>query len=187
MSYQGSGITVGGNLGMQAGNDLTLSASDVSAGKNAKLSAGNDLNLDAQQTRNNSHSGKSENHSTGLDRTTVSAGNNLILTAGQDINSQAAGLAAEQQVGMQAGRDVNLLAEATTLGDSYKASKKTVINEQVRQQGTEIASGTGTTILAGRDMNAEAAQVNAKGDIGVQAGRDVNLTTATESDYHYKE
>ncbi|WP_255253713.1 hemagglutinin repeat-containing protein [Kosakonia pseudosacchari] len=187
VSYQGSGITVGGNLGMQAGNDLTLSASDVSAGKNAKLSAGNDLNLDAQQTRNNSHSGKSENHSTGLDRTTVSAGNNLILTAGQDINSQAAGLAAEQQVGMQAGRDVNLLAEATTQGDSYKASKKTVINEQVRQQGTEIASGTGTTILAGRDMNAEAAQVNAKGDIGVQAGRDVNLTTATESDYHYKE
>ncbi|MDZ7322635.1 hemagglutinin repeat-containing protein [Kosakonia sacchari] len=187
VSYQGSGITAGGNLGMQAGNDLTLSASDVSAGKDAKLSAGHDLNLDAQQTSNNTRNGKSESHSTGLDRTTVSAGNNLILTAGQDINSHAAGLAAEQQVGMQAGRDINLLAEATTQGDSYKASKKTVINEQVRQQGTEIASGTGTTILAGRDMNAEAAQVNAKGDIGVQAGRNVNLTTATESDYHYKE
>ncbi|WP_303740892.1 hemagglutinin repeat-containing protein [Kosakonia pseudosacchari] len=187
VSYQGSSITSGGNLAMQAGNDLTLSASDVSAGKDAKLSAGNDLNLNAQQTRNNSRNGKSENHSTGLDRTTVSAGNNLILTAGQDINSQAAGLAAEQQVGMQAGRDVNLLAEATTQGDSYKASKKTVINEQVRQQGTEIASGKGTTIIAGRDMNAEAAQVTAKGDIDVQAGRDVNLTTATESDYHYKE
>lgn len=187
VGYQGSSITVGGNLAMQAGNDLTLSASDVSAGKSAKLSAGNDLNLDAQQTSNASRSGKSENHSTGVDRTTVSAGDNLLLTAGRDINSQAAGLAAEQQVGMQAGRDVNLLAEATTQGDSYKASKKTVINEQVRQQGTEIASGTDTTIIAGRDMNAEAAQVTAKGDIGVQAGRDVNLTTATESDYHYKE
>lgn len=187
VGYQGSSITAGGNLAMQAGNDLTLSASNVSAGKSAKLSAGNDLNLDAQQTSNASRSGKSENHSTGVDRTTVSAGDNLLLTAGRDINSQAAGLAAEQQVGMQAGRDVNLLAEATTQGDSYKASKKTVINEQVRQQGTEIASGTDTTIIAGRDMNAEAAQVTAQGDIGVQAGRDVNLTTATESDYHYKE
>ncbi|EED9465128.1 hypothetical protein AA481_005274, partial [Salmonella enterica subsp. enterica] len=29
--------------------------------------------------------------------------------------------------------------------------------------------------------------VTASGDIGVTAGRDVNLTTATESDYHYKE
>ncbi|AUP76147.1 hypothetical protein CWS02_00255 [Enterobacter sp. EA-1] len=59
---------------MQAGNDLTLSASDVSAGKNAQLAAGNDLNLNAEQTSQNSRNGKSENHSTGLDRTTVSAG-----------------------------------------------------------------------------------------------------------------
>ncbi|WP_284453934.1 filamentous hemagglutinin N-terminal domain-containing protein [Citrobacter sp. MNAZ 1397] len=106
VGYQGSSITAGGNLAMQAANDLTLSASNVSAGKSAKLSAGNDLNLDAQQTSNASRSGKSENHSTGVDRTTVSAGDNLLLTAGRDINSQAAGLAAEQQVGMQAGRDV---------------------------------------------------------------------------------
>ncbi|WP_367165853.1 hemagglutinin repeat-containing protein [Kosakonia cowanii] len=187
VSYQGSGITAGGSLSMQAGEDLTLTASDVRAGKDASLAAGNDLNLNAQQTRQSSRNGNSENHSTGLDRTTVSAGGNLILTAGQDIHSQAAGLAAEQQVGMQAGRDVDLQAAETTQGDSYKARKKTVINEQVRQQGTEIASGAGTTIIAGRDMNAEAAQVTAQGDIGVQAGRDINLTTATESDYHYQD
>ncbi|WP_305067801.1 MULTISPECIES: hemagglutinin repeat-containing protein [unclassified Kosakonia] len=187
VSYQGSGITAGGSLSMQAGEDLTLTASDVRAGKDASLAAGNDLNLNAQQTRQSSRNGNSESHSTGLDRTTVSAGGNLILTAGQDIHSQAAGLAAEQQVGMQAGRDVDLQAAETTQGDSYKARKKTVINEQVRQQGTEIASGAGTTIIAGRDMNAEAAQVTAQGDIGVQAGRDINLTTATESDYHYQE
>ncbi|WPG21782.1 hemagglutinin repeat-containing protein [Kosakonia cowanii] len=187
VSYQGSGITAGGSLSMRAGEDLTLTASDVRAGKDASLAAGNDLNLNAQQTSQSSRNGNSESHSTGLDRTTVSAGGNLILTAGQDIHSQAAGLAAEQQVGMQAGRDVDLQAAEMTQGDSYKARKKTVINEQVRQQGTEIASGAGTTIIAGRDMNAEAAQVTAQGDIGVQAGRDINLTTATESDYHYQE
>ncbi|MDU7343696.1 hemagglutinin repeat-containing protein, partial [Enterobacter sp.] len=103
------------------------------------------------------------------------------------INAQAAALAAEKSVGLQAGRDVNLAAEETTQGDSYKSGKKTVINESVRQQGTEIASGANTQILAGRDVTAEAAQVTAKGDIGVAAGRDVNLNTATESDYHYKE
>ncbi|WP_249665970.1 hemagglutinin repeat-containing protein, partial [Enterobacter sp. 120016] len=96
-------------------------------------------------------------------------------------------LAAEKSVGLQAGRDVNLAAEETTQGDSYRSGKKTVINESVRQQGTEIASGANTQILAGRDVTTEAAQVTAKGDIGVAAGRDVNLNTATESDYHYKE
>ncbi|WP_274241493.1 MULTISPECIES: hemagglutinin repeat-containing protein [Enterobacter] len=187
VTYQGSNVTSGGNLLVNAGHNLDVTASDLKAGGSAGLSAGNDLNLNAEQTSESSRKGKSESHSTGLDRTTISAGDNLVLKAGQDINAQAAALAAEKSVGLQAGRDVNLAAEETTQGDSYRSGKKTVINESVRQQGTEIASGANTQILAGRDVTTEAAQVTAKGDIGVAAGRDVNLNTATESDYHYKE
>ncbi|MBQ0321091.1 hemagglutinin repeat-containing protein, partial [Enterobacter asburiae] len=187
VTYQGSNVTAGGNLLVNAGHNLDVTASDLKAGGSAGLSAGNDLNLNAAQTSESSRKGKSESHSTGLDRTTISAGDNLVLKAGQDINARAAALAAEKSVGLQAGRDVNLAAEETTQGDSYRSGKKTVINESVRQQGTEIASGENTQILAGRDVTTEAAQVTAKGDIGVAAGRDVNLNTATESDYHYKE
>ncbi|MGO3908936.1 hemagglutinin repeat-containing protein [Huaxiibacter chinensis] len=187
VKYQGSTVTAGGNLVMNAGRDLDLSASDLNAGGSAGLSAGNNLNLNAASTSESNRQGKSESHSTGLDRTTISAGDNLVLKAGQDINAQAAALAAENNVGLQAGRNVNLAAEETTQGNSYKASKKTVINESVRQQGTEIASGGDTTIIAGRDVTTEAAQVTTKGDIGVAAGRDVNLNTATESDYYFKE
>ncbi|MFB4720786.1 hemagglutinin repeat-containing protein [Enterobacter chuandaensis] len=187
VTYQGSNVAAGGNLLVNAGHNLDVTASDLKAGGSAGLSAGNDLNLNAAQTSENSRKGKSESHSTGIDRTTISAGDNLVLKAGQDINAQAAALAAEKNVGLQAGRDVNLVAEETTQGDSYRSGKKTVINESVRQQGTEIASGANTQILAGRDVTTEAAQVTAKGDIGVAAGRDVSLDTATESDYHYKE
>ncbi|WP_233423510.1 hemagglutinin repeat-containing protein [Enterobacter asburiae] len=187
VTYQGSNVTAGGNLLVNAGHNLDVTASDLKAGGSAGLSAGNDLNLNAEQTSESSRKGKSESHSTGLDRTAISAGDNLVLKAGQDINARAAALAAEKSVGLQAGRDVNLAAEETTQGDSYRSGKKTVINESVRQQGTEIASGANTQILAGRDVTTEAAQVTAKGDIGVAAGRDVNLNTATESDYHYKE
>ncbi|MDT3667125.1 hemagglutinin repeat-containing protein [Cronobacter dublinensis] len=187
VTYQGSTISAGGNLGIKAGDNLRVAASDIKAGGSAALAAGEDLNLDALQTSNNSRSGKKETHSTGLDRTTVSAGDNLTLSAGRDINARAAALAAEDNIGIQAGRDVNLEAEATTTGDSYRSKKKTTINESVRQQGTELASGGNTVIVAGRDMNADAAQAIAKGDIGVTAGRDINLATATESDYHYKE
>nr|EGT4340777.1 Contact-dependent inhibition of growth factor CdiA [Cronobacter muytjensii] len=187
VTYQGSSISAGGNLGIKAGDNLRVAASDINAGGNAALAAGGDLSLDALQTSNNSRSGKKETHSTGLDRTTVSAGDNLTLSAGRDVNAHAAALAAEKNIGIQAGRDVNLEAEATTAGDSYRSKKKTTINESVRQQGTELASGGNTVIVAGRDMNAEAAQATAKGDIGVTAGRDINLATATESDYRYKE
>jgi len=187
VTYQGSTVSAGGNLNVNAGNNIDLSASDVKAGGSAGLSAGHDLNLNAEQTSENQRNGKRESHSTDLDRATISAGENLVLKAGQDINSQAAALAAEKNVGLQAGRDVNLEAQATGEGDSYKASKKTVINESVRQQGTEIASGGDTLIIAGRDVTTEAAQVTAQGDIGVSAGREVNLNTATESDYYFKE
>nr|WP_082079059.1 hemagglutinin repeat-containing protein [Raoultella terrigena] len=186
-SNLGSSITAGGNAVMQAGNDLNVTASVIDAGKTAQLAAGNDLNLNAAGNGQTSRTGGSESHQSSADRTTVSAGDNVTLVAGRDVTSQAAGIAAEGNVGIQAGRDVNLLAEATTTGSSSHSSKKTVIDESVRQQGTEIASSGNTTIIAGRDVNSEAAQVTASGDIGVAAGRDVNLTTATESDYHFRE
>ncbi|WP_262802352.1 contact-dependent inhibition toxin CdiA [Enterobacter quasiroggenkampii] len=180
-------ITAQDGLSLEAGKNITVTGANLASGGDMLLNAGNDLNMNAVQTSESSRKGKSESHSTRLARTTISAGDNLVLKAGQDINAQAAALAAEKSVGLQAGRDVNLAAEETTQGDSYKSGKKTVINESVRQQGTEIASGADTQILAGRDVTTEAAQVTAKGDIGVAAGRDVNLNTATESDYHYKE
>jgi len=180
-------ITAQDGLSLEAGKNITVTGANLASGGDMLLNAGNDLNMNAVQTSESSRKGKSESHSTRLARTTISAGDNLVLKAGQDINAQAAALAAEKSVGLQAGRDVNLAAEETTQGDSYKSGKKTVINESVRQQGTEIASGANTQILAGRDVTTEAAQVTAKGDIGVAAGRDVNLNTATESDYHYKE
>ncbi|HHL9591705.1 TPA: hemagglutinin repeat-containing protein [Citrobacter braakii] len=186
-SNQGSSITAGGNAVMQAGHDLNVTASAIDAGKTAQLVAGNDLNLNAAGNGQSSRTGGSESHQRSADRTTVSAGDNVTLVAGRDVTSQAAGIVAENNVGIQAGRDVNLLAEASVTGSSSREKKKTVIDESVRQQGTEIASGGNTTIIAGRDLNAEAAQVTASGDIGVAAGRDVNLTTATESNYHYKE
>ncbi|EHR2772566.1 hemagglutinin repeat-containing protein, partial [Escherichia coli] len=88
---------------------------------------------------------------------------------------------------VRAGRDVNLLAEESVTGSSSYSKKKTVIDETVRQQGTEIASGGDTTVNAGRDITAVASSVTATGNISVNAGRDVALTTATESDYHYLE
>lgn len=187
ISWQGSTISSGGNLVAQAGHDLTLSASQMMSEGSALLQAGNDLNLNSDETRKESGKKRSESFTTGLARSSITSGDDLTLLAGRDITSQAAELTAKEDVGIQAGRDVNLAAEATTQGDSDKSGRKKVINEAVRQQGTDITSGGDTKIIAGRDVTTNAAQVTAKGDIGVAAGRDVNLNTATESDYHYKE
>ncbi|EFA4767646.1 filamentous hemagglutinin N-terminal domain-containing protein [Escherichia coli] len=184
---QGSNISAGDNLTMAAGHNLDVTASSVSAGHSALLSAGNDLSLNAVRESKNSRNGRSENHESHAAVSTVTAGDNLLLVAGRDVASQAAGMAAENNVAIRAGRDMNLVAESASAGDSYTSKKKKEINETVRQQGTEIASGGDTTVTAGRDITAVASSVIATGNISVNAGRDVALTTATESDNHYLE
>lgn len=82
---------------------------------------------------------------------------------------------------------MNLLAEATTTRSSSQGGKKTVIDESVRQQGHGNRQRRQHGHSCRADVTAQAAEVTAQGDIGVAAGRDVNLTTATESDYHFKE
>ncbi|MGS0638793.1 hemagglutinin repeat-containing protein [Citrobacter sp. VF227] len=187
VDWQGSTISAGGNLLMTADNNLNVTASSVSAGNSALLSAGNDLNLNAAREGETHRNGGAENHESHAAVSTVTAGDNLTLAAGRDVNSQAAGLAAENDVTLEAGRDVNLMAESAITGDSSRSRKKTVINESVRQQGTEILSGGDTVITAGRDISSVASSVITTGDIALNAGRDVTLTTATESDYHYEE
>nr|WP_286087760.1 hemagglutinin repeat-containing protein [Enterobacter asburiae] len=185
-------ITATDGLVMRAGQDINITGANVSAGGSLGMAAGNDINLTANEMatsegRSGRNRATTETASVTHQGSTVTAGGDLTLQAGNDLNARAAAMAAEGDVGIQAGRDVNLLAEATTTRSSSQGGKKTVIDESVRQQGTAIASGGNTVILAGRDVTAQAAEVTAQGDIGVAAGRDVNLTTATESDYHFQE
>lgn len=185
-------ITATDGLTMRAGQDINVTGANVSAGGSLGMAAGNDINITANEIatsegRAGRNRATTETASVTHQGSTLSAGGDLTLQAGNDVNARAAAIAAEDDVGIQAGRDVNLLAEASMERSSSHAKKKTAIDESVRQQGTEIASGGNTVILAGRDVTAQAADVTAQGDIGVAAGRDVNLTTATESDYRYRE
>ncbi|MFS2224863.1 polymorphic toxin type 25 domain-containing protein [Pantoea sp. B65] len=174
-------------LSLKSGNDINITDASLHAGGDLLLNALHDLSLNNIATSESRKIGNKETHSSGAERTTVSSGGNLTLIAGQDITSQAAALAAEGDIGLQAGRDINLNAAESGSGNSERGSKKTVINETVRQQGTEIVSGGSTTLLADHDITSQEATLTANKDLALQAGHDVNITTATESDYAYRE
>ncbi|MEA5100954.1 hemagglutinin repeat-containing protein [Pantoea sp. S18] len=184
---QTAAITSLDALSLKSGNDINLTGSSLNAGGDLLLNAWHDLSLNSIETSESRKTGNKETHSSGAERTTVSSGGNLTLKAGQDITSQAAALAAEGDIGLQAGRDINLNAVESRSGDSERGSKKTVINETVRQQGTEITSGGNISLAAGRDITSKASDLTADHDLALKAGRDVNISTATESDYAYRE
>ncbi|HFP0334727.1 TPA: contact-dependent inhibition toxin CdiA [Escherichia coli] len=188
-TYTGSIASVSAmdSLDIRADKNISVTGAEISAGDRAALIAGNDLSLNAIDRVSSRRHANSESHQRSAGLTTITAGDSVMLSAGRDVSSQGAGIAAEDNITVRAGRDVNLLAEESVTGSSSSSKKKTVIDETVRQQGTEIASGGDTTITAGRDITAVASSVTATGNISVNAGRDVALTTATESDYHYLE
>ncbi|WP_179205967.1 hemagglutinin repeat-containing protein, partial [Escherichia coli] len=68
--------------------------------------------LNAVRESKNSRNGRSESHESHAAVSTVTAGDNFLLVAGRDIASQAAGMAAENNVVIRGGRDVNLVAES---------------------------------------------------------------------------
>ncbi|HEA8522337.1 TPA: contact-dependent inhibition toxin CdiA [Escherichia coli] len=188
-TYTGSIASVSAmdSLDIRADKNISVTGAEISAGGRAALIAGNDLSLNAIDRVSSCRHANSESHQRSAELTTITAGDSVMLSAGRDVSSQGAGIAAEENITVRAGRDVNLLAEESVAGSSSYSKKKTVIDETVRQQGTEIASGGDTTVTAGRDITAVASSVTATGNISVNAGRDVALTTATESDYHYLE
>ncbi|HAX5198511.1 TPA: contact-dependent inhibition toxin CdiA [Escherichia coli] len=188
-TYTGSIASVSAmdSLDIRADKNISVTGAEISAGGRAALIAGNDLSLNAIDRVSSSRHANSESHQRSAELTTITAGDSVMLSAGRDVSSQGAGIAAEDNITVRAGRDVNLLAEESVTGSSSYSKKKTVIDATVRQQGTEIASGGDTTVTAGRDITAVASSVTATGNISVNAGRDVALTTATESDYHYLE
>ena len=187
LTGQTAAITSLDALSLKSGNDINITGASLNAGGDLLLNAWRDLSLNNIATSESRKTGNQETHRLDTVRTTVSSGGNLTLKAGQDLTSQAAAIVADGDVGLQAGRNINLNAEESRTGNSERGSKKTVINETVRQQGTEIVSGGSATLVAGNDITSQASTLTANNDLALQAGHDVNITTATESDYAYKE
>jgi filamentous hemagglutinin len=186
-SSQGSEISAGGPLTVDAGRDMNVKASQVGSQSDTTVMAGRDINLQTQAESTRQQNNGTEQRSNDATRTTLTSGGDLTLDAGRDVNSQAAAMVADNNVNLNAGRDVNLNTQQTSEYRESKEGKRQQVDESIRQQGTEIASGGNTTIRADRDATLNAAQVQASGDVAVSAGRDLTLNSATESDYSFFE
>ncbi|WP_431221659.1 hemagglutinin repeat-containing protein [Serratia sp. L9] len=180
------------SMSLSAGKDIRLTGANLSAGGDVWLDAWGDIAITANQvTQSYAQSGFGKgstlNTVTDVARSTLTSGGDVTLNAGRDVTLQAAAVVADNNVSLSAGRDVNLNTQQTSEYRESKAGKRLQVDESIRQQGTEIASGGNTTVHADRDATLNAAQVQASGDVAVSAGRDLTLNSATESDYAFFE
>ncbi|GAB2795479.1 hemagglutinin repeat-containing protein [Dyella kyungheensis] len=205
LTHSVTSISAGGNLALAAGNDLLSQGTQLKAGNQLGLAAGHDMTLnavtDSQSVTSKTASGHTVTNTSTMDETlrgtTLSGANGVAATAGHDLTATAATFtSANGNIALGAGNDLTLNAgsethtstvDTKTTSGNWNSHSTTRTHDSVSDTdavGTAI-SGNAVTLTAGRDLTAQAAQVQANGAIYVAAGNDVNLTDA--HDVHSEE
>ncbi|MCA3188853.1 hemagglutinin repeat-containing protein [Cupriavidus sp.] len=107
---------------------------------------------------------------------------NATFVAGRDISATAARIETRGDLEMRAARDLDL---GTVTVAQHERGEIDARNRYERARtaevGSEIRSGGSMTMLAGRDVEATAAQVSADGVLAVSAGRDIDIRAGEAS------
>lgn len=122
----------------------------------------------------------------------IVANGDIGLTSGNDINIWAGVVAsasgalvatARNDVNITAGEATSSLATATVQSSGgllKKTTTSTFDSTNTTQVLSSSLSGNTVSVLAGNDINAQAAQLHSDGAMSLSAGRDINFTTANQ-------
>lgn len=178
-------ITSAGNLLLQAGKDINLSAAELLAGGNMALQAGNDITIGSLESRHTWEEG--QNRFSRIDQlmSELDAGGSLSLTAGNDLSLVASTADAKDDVSLSAGNNLVLASEANQTSDDVRQGNKHTIDRTTTQIGATV-SGDNVSLNAGNNLLAQASTIEAQGNASLQAGGELQLTTVDNEEYHYE-
>ncbi len=182
-----SGLTAGGKLSAEAGQDITLRGTEAKAGGDARLLAGQSLSLEAaHDSRESSRTGESwsssEKAST-QSRSGLSAGGSLSAEGGQDVTLTGADVTVAGDARLKAGENLNIQAahdtrEATSeshrsgfgVGGGLWGSEKTTTQTYDKTaSGSNLKVGGSTTAEAGKTLTVEGSTVDTAGTLQLSA------------------
>jgi filamentous hemagglutinin len=196
--FDQSTISAGKVAYVEAGRDAHFTAATVSGGTGIAVKAGQDIISDTvtDHVASTSYTKQGKNwSSTEVTEDTVrgssfTSGGDVSMQAGRDVSLTAANVKADGAIGLAAAGDITLAtaqSSRTETTDSYtkKGKVKTTTHSETTDAvdvGTTLQAGSGVAMVAGRDINAKAAQIDGgDGAVHMGAGRDINLTVGEAS------
>ncbi|CAG2149643.1 hemagglutinin repeat-containing protein [Cupriavidus numazuensis] len=175
------GTLNGGTLVLNAQQDINNLAGKITGG-NVAAQAGRDINFTTTTTTATGVAGEAVHSRTVISGVSELNAANATLLAGRDLTATAASIATTGDLGLGAGRNVNLgTVEIAERRDSVADDKNRTSVARSTEIGTQITSGGDATVIAGQDVNAKAAYVSAEGTIGIGAQRDINISAGKSS------
>ncbi|WP_240000700.1 MULTISPECIES: two-partner secretion domain-containing protein [unclassified Photorhabdus] len=146
-------------------NRSDASLPSISADNHLRISAGNDLDLSGIQLDKSRHLTLSAGRNLNASRSQLNAAGNINLFSGNDLMLRRASINAGQQVMLSAGHDIDISRPNTP-----EASERRF---DLSQSGTQITAGDHLQLSAGGDIAGIAKLTSTKGNISVNAGRDL--------------
>ena len=197
-----SGLTVGGNLSMMAGNDITLAGVEGKVGGSASMNAGNNINLVG---RENTTTTKTESTEQGLgvgggvagtqhvveDKfssrnvgTNLNIGGDASMTAGNTVKLQGSNVNAGGNVVVDA-KDIKVLAGRDVDTVNRTETTQTFLKSTDSSSSSGSRSGAGSEGRSDAQSGSGSAQAGASADAGGTGGlalSERNTTTTRTSD-----
>ena len=169
----GVNVTQDGHLQAQAGRDITLSHTDNYSGQSRQIYTASSGFLSSSTVEIH---GSREQHTSQLSQLSAEQ---ITLKAGQDINVTGSTLVADQDLTLNAGRHVEISAAQNTLEESSFANKHRSGLMRGGNFGVFIGNQQQTdTIDESRTQLVSSALGSLNGDVSIQAGGDVTLTAS---------
>ena len=187
----------GGTLIASAGRDANLVAAALVSAGSASVGAGRNINL-GTVTEGYTISFASKNGA-GLSSESREVGSviqgqdNVRLAAGNDLNIRAGAVAsvdgalvatAKNDINVTAGQATTSVSAATQKSSKSlfkKSSSSTFDSTTTTDVLSSSLSGKSVALVAGNDVNLQAAQLRSDDAMSLSAGRDINLTTANRT------
>ncbi|MGY3945330.1 hemagglutinin repeat-containing protein [Aeromonas tecta] len=171
-----------GNLLLQAGQDISLSASNLLAGLDMSLSAGRDITIGSLEDRSKWEEG--QNSFTRVEQlmSSLDAGRSLALSADRDLIISATSLTAKGDALLQAGNELSLKTADNQASLHTTRRNGYDIERQSEEVGVNLTANN-IALRSGGDLSLRAASVQATEQLSATAGRDLLVESGETTDY----
>ncbi|MGU5653851.1 two-partner secretion domain-containing protein [Aeromonas allosaccharophila] len=175
-------IESAGNLLLQAGQDISLSASNLLAGLDMTLNAGRDITIGSLEDRSKWEEGNSRFSRVEQLMSSIDAGRALHLSADRDLTISASSLTAKGDASLTAGNEL-MLKTANNEASQYTTRSNGYDSARQREEVGVNLNADNIALRAGSDIAMRAANVQAEGELAVTAGRNLLLEAGDAMDY----
>ncbi|PRA81766.1 hypothetical protein CQ054_19985, partial [Ochrobactrum sp. MYb29] len=170
----GSKLQSGADTSIVGKNNITVSGSNITAGGDLGLTAENG-NLTIQSAEANRHDGFGE--TTTQQKSALSSGGSTNLEADKNIVIAGSDVKAGKDLAINAGEGIAVIATQDKANGSFGSNSFVTTT----QQGSNLSSGSDTSVKAGSDILIGGSSIGAGKNLDLNARGDVNIVAMADT------